>query len=40
LWIDLSAPFTINLAGHPLGKVGEFYSDGYPVDLAFLPSLV
>jgi hypothetical protein len=27
---DLSPPFTGNLAGHPLGKVREFYPDGHP----------
>ena len=30
LRVDLSPPFTINLAGYPLGKVGEFYPDGHP----------
>lgn len=30
LRIDLSPQFTINFAGHPPGKVGEFYPDGHP----------
>ena len=30
LWVDLSPQVAINLAGHPPGKVGEFYSDGHP----------
>ena len=30
LGVDLTAQFTINLAGHPLGKVGELHPDGHP----------
>ena len=30
LWVNLSAQFAIHLAGHPPGKVGEFYPDGHP----------
>ena len=37
LWVNLPPPFTINLAGHSLGKVGEFYPDGYP-EISFFPA--
>ena len=30
LRVNLAPQFAINLAGHPLGKVGEFYPDGHP----------
>ena len=30
LRVDLSPQFTINLAGHPLGKVGKLDRNGYP----------
>ena len=30
LRVNLSPQFAIHLAGHPLGKVGEFYPDGHP----------
>ena len=35
LRVDLSPPFTINLAGHSRGKVGEFYPNGHPEISAF-----
>jgi hypothetical protein len=38
LRVNLSPPFTINLAGHFLGQVGEFNPDGYPEISGFTAS--
>jgi hypothetical protein len=37
LWVNLSPQFTIHLAGHLPGKVGEFYPDGHPEYLCLPP---
>jgi hypothetical protein len=38
LRIDLSPRFTVNLAGHPPGKVGKFSPDGHAEISAFAAS--
>ncbi len=37
LRVDFSPPFTVNLAGHPLGEVSEFNPDGHP-EISSFPS--